>query len=59
MKDAGRFIYLNQVKGKEWFLPYVVPTLGYVRSTLIKLEMGKIIDVLAPFIPEFNMGDKN
>jgi N-acetylmuramate 1-kinase len=58
MKDAGRFIYLNQVKGKEWFLPYVVPTLGYVKNTLIKLEMEPLIDILRPFIPEFNKGEK-
>jgi len=57
MKDAGRFIYLNQVKGKEWFIPYVVPTLGYVRETLKKLEMDSITRTLAPFIPELDGGE--
>lgn len=56
MKDAGRFIYLNQVKGKEWFIPYVVPTLGYVKSTLIKLEMNNILEILGPFVPELGTG---
>lgn len=58
MKDAGRFIYLNQVKGKEWFVPYVVPTLGYIRNTIVKLEMGELLDILGPFIPELSPGEK-
>jgi hypothetical protein len=56
MKDAGRFVYLNQVKGKEWFVPYILPTLGYVKDALLKLELEKILDLLAPFIPEFDNG---
>ena len=58
MKDSGRFIYLHQVKGKEWFLPYVVPTLGHVRNTLVKLEMEKLADKLSPFIDELQIGGK-
>ncbi|HNW81883.1 MAG TPA: phosphotransferase [bacterium] len=58
MKDAGRFIYLNQVKGKEWFIQYVVPTLGYVKSTIIKLEMEELLDLLGPYIPELFPGEK-
>ncbi|MBO4440804.1 phosphotransferase [bacterium] len=56
MKDAGRFVYLNQVKNKEWFVPFILPTLGYVRDALAKLEENKILDLLAPFIPEFRAG---
>jgi len=58
MKDCGRFIFLHQVKGKEWFLPYVVPTLGHVRNTLIKLDMEKLADRLAPFIEELKIGGR-
>jgi len=58
MKDCGRFIYLHQVKGKEWFLPYVVPTLGHVRNTLIRLDMEKLANRLAPFIEELQIGEK-
>lgn len=58
MKDAGRFIYLNQVKGKEQFIPYVSPTLFYVKEALLKLEMDKILKILAPFIPELEVGEK-
>ena len=56
MKDAGRFVYLNQVKGKEWFVPYILPTLGYVKDALEKLELGGILELLAPYIPEFDKG---
>ena len=56
MKDAGRFVYLNQVKGKEWFVPYILPTLGYVRDTVSKLGYDNIADLLAPFIPELGNG---
>ncbi|HDT11564.1 MAG TPA: aminoglycoside phosphotransferase, partial [bacterium] len=52
MKDAGRFIYLNQVKDKKWFLPYVKPSLQYVKSALLKLGMGDILKILEPYIPE-------
>lgn len=58
MKDCGRFIYLHQVKGKEWFLSYVVPTLGHVRNTLIRLEMEKLAVNLSPFISELQIGGK-
>ncbi len=53
MKDAGRFIYLHQVKGKQWFLPFVRPTLFMVRDALCRLEMEEMLDLIAPFIPEF------
>lgn len=59
MKDAGRFIFLNQVKGKEWFVPYVVPTLGYVKNTLIKLEMEDLLEILGPYIPELKAEKRN
>jgi len=58
MKDAGRFIYLNQVKGKEQFLPYVVPTLGHIKKTLIRLEKEKMADKLAMFIYELKLGGR-
>ncbi len=55
MKDAGRFVYLNQVKGKEWFVPYILPTLGYVKDAFIKLGFEKTLDILAPYVPEFDV----
>jgi hypothetical protein len=53
MKDAGRFMYLHQVKGKEWFVPFVRPTLFYVRDALCRLEMEEVLALLQPYIPEF------
>ncbi len=53
MKDAGRFVYLHQVKGKQWFLPFVRPTLFMVRDALCRLDMQEMLDLLSPFIPEF------
>ncbi len=56
MKDAGRFVYLNQVKGKEWFVPYILPTLGYVKDAALKLGLERVLELLAPYIPEFDDG---
>jgi len=58
MKDAGRFVYLNQVKGKEWFVPYILPTLGYVKDAFLKLGYEKTLEILAPYIPEFDRSSK-
>ncbi len=56
MKDAGRFIFLHQVKGKEWFLPFVRPTLFYVRDAAIMLNMEPLLKLYEPYIPEFASG---
>ncbi len=58
MKDAGRFIYLNQVKEKKWFLPYVEPSLLYVKSALKKLGMEDLLSLLGPYIPELDLRNK-
>ena len=58
MKDAGRFVYLNQVKGKEWFVPYILPTLGYVKDAFLKLGYEKTLDILTPYIPELDRSSK-
>ncbi len=59
LKDAGRFIFLNQLKGKKWFIPYVQPSLRYVRSSLIKLEMEGLLEILGPYIPELQLRGEN
>jgi len=58
MKDAGRFVFLNQVKNKDWFVPFIKPSLEYVNSALIKLDMMKLRSLYADFIPEFREGIK-
>ncbi len=58
MKDAGRFVFLNQVKNKDWFVPFIKPSLEYVNSALIRLDMMKLRSLYAEFIPEFREGIK-
>jgi N-acetylmuramate 1-kinase len=55
LKDAGRFIFLNQIKGKKWFLPYVQPSLRYVRSSLLKLGMEDLLEILGPYVSELEL----
>ena len=41
LKDAGRFIFIDRVKGNPSFLPYYEPSLGYVKNALRQLpEIG-------------------
>ena len=35
------------------FLPFVRPTLGYVRDALCRLEMEDMLTLLSPYLPEF------
>lgn len=37
LKDAGRFIFIDQVKGNPSFLPYYEPSLGYVKHAISQL----------------------
>jgi aminoglycoside/choline kinase family phosphotransferase len=39
LKDAGRFIFIERVKGNPSFLPYVDPTLRTVRSAIERLAV--------------------
>lgn len=38
LKDAGRFVFLERVRGDASFLPYVRPTLDIVGDALVRLE---------------------
>ena len=37
LKDAGRFIFIDQVKGNPDFLPYYKPSIAYVKNALTNL----------------------
>ncbi len=37
LKDAGRFIFIDRVKGNPNFLPFVPATLRYVKDALVRL----------------------
>lgn len=47
LKDAGRFIYIDRVKGNPSYLQYIPRTLGYVRQALEQLpEYGELMGAL-------------
>jgi len=53
LKDAGRFIFIDLVKKNPGFLPYVVPSLGYVREAFERVpELAELRGLLAKHVPE-------
>lgn len=53
LKDAGRFVYLDRVKGNPEFLRFVPVALGYVREAFVRLpELATLQAVLARHVPE-------
>lgn len=54
LKAAGRFIYIEKVKGRPTHLPYVQPTLRSARRVLETYpDFADLRDLLAPYVPEF------
>lgn len=54
LKDAGRFVYIDRVKGNPNFLPYIPASLRYVREALERLpEYAPLFDLLKRYIPEW------
>ncbi len=54
LKAAGRFVYIDQIKGKDHLLPFLSPTLLKVEQTLKKYNRLKpLYDLLAKNIPEW------
>ncbi|MEC4672622.1 MAG: phosphotransferase, partial [Nitrospirota bacterium] len=54
LKAAGRFVYIDQVKGNSKFLEDIPRTLGYVRRNLEKYpELEPLRTSLMPYIPEW------
>lgn len=49
LKDAGRFVFIERVKGNKSFLPYVDPTLRKVKAALERLtpEGEDFVELLA------------
>ena len=57
LKDAGRFVFIDRVKGNSGFLRFVVPTIGTVASSLARLrdvdpDMAELERLLARLLPE-------
>ncbi len=54
LKAAGRFVYIDKVKGNPKFLADIPRTLGYVRRNLEKYpELELLLRHLTPYIPEW------
>lgn len=54
LKAAGRFVYIDQVKGNPKFLPDIPRTLDYVRCNLEKYpDLEPLRTSLMPYIPEW------
>lgn len=43
LKDAGRFVYIDRVKGNSSFLQFVVPTIAKVRVALANLRNDPVL----------------
>jgi aminoglycoside/choline kinase family phosphotransferase len=53
LKDAGRFVYIDQVKGNSHFLPYIEPSLSYVRRALERTpSLTRLAELLAELDPD-------
>lgn len=54
LKAAGRFVYIDQVKGNPKFLADIPRTLGYVRRNLETYpELEPLRETLTPYVPEW------
>lgn len=55
LKDAGRFVYIDRVKKNPNFLPYIKPSLRYVREALERQEeLRPLFGALKKYVPEFS-----
>ena len=53
LKDAGRFIFIDVVKKNPGFLPYVTPSLGYVREAFERVpELAELRTLISKHVPE-------
>jgi len=55
LKDAGRFVFIDRVKGNPKFLEFVEPTIAKVRASLARLaddeDMRALADLLSRAVP--------
>jgi N-acetylmuramate 1-kinase len=53
LKDAGRFVFIDRVKGNPSFLPFVPAALSKVREAFARRpDLAELQEVLAPHVPE-------
>jgi len=54
LKDAGRFVYIDQVKQNPDFLPFIADSLSYVREAFRRQpELSEFYERLKPYVPEW------
>lgn len=54
LKDAGRFVFIDRVKGNPNFLQYIPTSLDYVRAAMARLpECRKLSELLLRYVPEW------
>ena len=53
LKDAGRFVFIDRVRGNPGFLPSIPASLRYVREALARRpDLGALREILARHVPE-------
>ena len=53
LKDAGRFVFIDRVKGNPSFLKFVEPTIAKVRASLSRLQGDPDMRVLGDLLARF------
>lgn len=54
LKDAGRFVYIDRVKGNPSFLKHIPNSLQYVREAFERLPgQAALFDLLKKYVPEW------
>ncbi|MBI4366570.1 MAG: phosphotransferase [Deltaproteobacteria bacterium] len=57
-KDAGRFVFIDRVKGNPDYLRFIPRSLGYAHDALVQLPHGDaLIALLQPYVPEWRPPD--
>ena len=62
LKDAGRFVFIDQVKKNPSFLVHIPASLRYVKDALARLqgrpELAEVSAILARHVPELSLGER-
>lgn len=55
LKDAGRFVYIDRVKGNPSFLKHIPNSLQYVREAFERLPgQARLFELLKKYVPEWS-----
>lgn len=57
LKDAGRFVYIEKVKGNPNYLKHIPRSLQYVKQALLRqVDHKELLEILEPYVPEWKNG---